>query len=233
MKIIRLHTLSARTPSMQDAYKVIELMHLCDKYAPLLGHHHEDDIKLVWQQAGFHLMLDAWVIVTRDDQLVGYADIQQSCEQANANFALALYIHPDYQSRGIETLLIRLGEERMYQISRSGAAYHAIKGSISVNRSNHILCEAIQHEGYSLGQQFLRMHIALEQMNHQPSDTVGELMTIDVPLTSARESNTLSYSERVTSYSAMLYDVYEKMLKYDVVDKKTSEAMPVLQETSV
>jgi ribosomal protein S18 acetylase RimI-like enzyme len=233
MMIIRLHTLSARAPSMQDAYKVVELMHMSDKDTHLLGDYHEDDIKLAWQQAGFHLMLDAWVIVTRDDQFVGYADVQQTCEQASKNFILALYIHPDYQSRGIETLLIRLGEERIHQISRSISTYYAIKVSISVSQSNHLLREAVQYEGYTLVQQFLRMHIALEQMTHQSLAVSDGLMTLDVPLSTVGGKSTRTESKKVGAYTAKLYDVYEKMLEYGLIDKKKRENVPALQDTTV
>ena len=62
MRIIRLHTLSARAPSMQDAYKVAELIHICDANAFSLGQHHEEEIKAAWQRPRFQLMSDAWII---------------------------------------------------------------------------------------------------------------------------------------------------------------------------
>jgi GNAT superfamily N-acetyltransferase len=233
MMIIRLHTLSVRAPSMQDAYKVSKLMHMSDEDASHLERHHEDDIKLVWQQAGFHLMLDAWVIVTKDDQFIGYADVQQDCEQSGENFALVLYIHPAYQNRGIETLLIRLSEERIHQISRSISGYCPIKVSIFVKRDNRLLHEAVQYEGYLRVQQFLRMHIALEQMTYQSSGASAGLMTLDVPLSADSGKNALSDPKKMAAYTAMLYDVYEKMLEYGRVDKKDREIVPVLQDTAV
>lgn len=233
MMIIRLHTLSAHAPSMQDACKVVELMHMSDKDALLLGEYHEDDLKLAWQQADFHLMLDAWVIVTRDGQFVGYADVQQTYEQASKNFALALYIHPEYQSRGIETLLIRLGEERIHQICRSISVRCPIKVRISVSRSNYLLREAVQYEGYAQAQQFLRMHIALEQMAHRSLGESNGPMILDVPLSAASEKNTLSHPQQAGTYTAKLYDIYEKMLEYSIADEKNTVHVPALQDTTV
>lgn len=232
MMIIRLHTLSAHAPSMQDAYKVVELMHMSDKDTLLLGEYHAEDLKLVWQQADFHLMLDAWVIVTREGQFAGYADVQQTCAKASKNFALALYIHPDYQRRGIETLLIRSGEERIHQICRSLATDGPIKVAISVSRGNHLLRDAVQYEGYSQVQQFLRMHIALEQMAHQTRGESDGLMILDVPLSATDKKNSFPDPKEAAAYTAKLYDVYEKMLECNIVNKKETVNVSALQDTT-
>lgn len=233
MRIIRLHTLSARAPSMQDAYKVAELIHICDANAFSLGQYHEEEIKAAWQRPRFQLMSDAWIIVTRNDQFVGYADVQQTFEQSDEDFILTLYVHPDFQSRGIETLLIRSGEERIRQISWSLAPYCPINVSISVKRGNYQLCETVQHEGYSLVRQFLRMHVALEQITHQALGAYDGLMMLDVPLSADNGKNTLPDTGKVDAYTAKLYDVYEKMLAYGMVHKQEKENVPVMQNTTV
>jgi GNAT superfamily N-acetyltransferase len=233
MVIIRLHTLSSRAPSMQDAYKVAELIHICDKNAFSLGQHHEEEIKAAWQRPRFHLMTDAWIIATKNDQFVGYADVQQNFEQSDEGFTLTLYVHPDFQSRGIETLLIRSSEERIRQISWSIVPSWPIKVSISVKCGNYQLDAMIQHEGYALVRQFLRMHIAMEQITHQALGVCDGLMTLDVPLSTDNGKNTLPDTEKVDAYTAKLYDVYEKVLACGMVRKKEREIVPAMQGTAV
>ena len=136
--------------------------------------------------------------------------MQQTFEQSDEDFILTLYVHPDFQSRGIETLLIRSGEERIRRIIWSIAPYCPINVSISVNRGNYQLCEAVQYEGYALARQFLRMHIALEQITHQALGTNNELMMLDVPLSADNGKNTLPDTEKVDTYAPKLYDVSKK-----------------------
>jgi hypothetical protein len=77
------------------------------------------------------------------------------------------------------------------------------------------------------------MHIALEQMTHQSLAVSDGLMTLDVPLSTVGGKSTRTESKKVGAYTAKLYDVYEKMLEYGLIDKKKRENVPALQDTTV
>src|SRR5437870_10902127 len=109
---ILLHNLLARAPKLQDANAIATLLRVCDAAENGVSHYTEEDLLSDWQQPGFNLASDAWIIVTNKGQLVGYASIRDS---EHVQIDMQVSVHPSYRGRGIGTLLLRLAEVRARQ----------------------------------------------------------------------------------------------------------------------
>lgn len=210
--IIRLHQLSARAPRLQDLSAVARLINKDEGNTLYTGQCHEEELKSIWQDECFHLSQDAWLIVTRQGEIIGYADVQRQCEQSELGFMLRLYVDAEYYGRGIESLLIRLGEERIRQRGLVIAANQQIKVRISINSASERLCEVLFYEGYCLTQQFLCMSIAMEQMAEPLFSTADGMLTLQVELQHNELSTASNQHWSGDVYQTQKYAIYEKVL---------------------
>src|SRR6266571_4713458 len=117
MMIVRLHKLAARQPAVHDLRTISELMVACDVASSGRVEPVEHDLRQAWQAANFNLKSDAWVIVTNTQQIVGYAEVRRGEKDEQGQLSAAIYVHPNYRSRGIGTLLTWLLENRARQIA--------------------------------------------------------------------------------------------------------------------
>ncbi len=158
--IVRLHNLSARPPVLSDVQAVTELMNACERAEVGVAHITEEEIESSWLAAGFMLRTDAWVIVTKKGQIVGYADARRSGEHQLTSL---LRVHPNYLGRGIGTLLVWLTEERARHLMRAipvGQRVTLINMVSSVNpRAKHLF----QREGYTLAHHYWNLAIRAEE----------------------------------------------------------------------
>ena len=69
-----------------------------------------DELKLEWQNPGFDLSRDAFLIETTDGRVVGYEEFVNSYE--HAFLQTDGYVHPEFKGRGIGTTLLRVIEAR-------------------------------------------------------------------------------------------------------------------------
>ncbi|WP_172631935.1 GNAT family N-acetyltransferase [Dictyobacter arantiisoli] len=183
------------------------LIYICDEDAFKPGENGEETLKASWQQHYFCLSSDAWMIVAKPDELVGYADVRPEPDSAFQAFIQTLYVHPKYQNRGIETLLVRLGEERARQLSTQASS----RLRIAVRSDNRLLSDTIQLEGYQLVRQFLRVNVTRAQLALQTLGASAEQITLDVALPLANGKNTLSEQRRLAVSTVTQYDIYEKV----------------------
>src|SRR6186997_1592303 len=58
-----------------------------------------DELRHGWQEPGFNLATDAFVVETAPGRIVGYDEIRSS--QAHAVFEMIGNTHPDFKGRGI------------------------------------------------------------------------------------------------------------------------------------
>ncbi|GLV56926.1 hypothetical protein KDH_37650 [Dictyobacter sp. S3.2.2.5] len=206
--IIRLHQLSARAPHLQDSAEVAHLLSLYERAAIASEEQLEAELKERWQDCNFQMASDAWMIVTRQQHVIGYADVQRkNHESLEPIYALKIAIHPEYQSRGIETLLIRLGEERIRYLSRDLVGRCQIQIHVTVDSANSVLCEMMQHEGYCLQQQFLRMQFALKHIADPLLSSEDGLLTLQVAL---NDEQSMTSQVQGEAYRTSKYSVYVK-----------------------
>ncbi|GER86657.1 hypothetical protein KDW_08190 [Dictyobacter vulcani] len=217
--IIRLHQLSARAPRLQDLSAVARLINIQEENPLYAGQCSEEKLRSIWQDAYFQLSQDAWLIVTRQGEIIGYADVQRQSEQSEPIFALRLYVDPEYHGRGIESLLIRLGEERIRQLGlvivgdqQIIVGNQQIKVRISIDSSSERLYEVLLYEGYCLIQQFLCMSIAMEQMAEPFFSAVDGMLTLQVELQPHESSQARNQHSSADVYQTQKYAIYEKAL---------------------
>ena len=213
--LVRLHNLSARAPVMTDIRAIAELRHLEDDTL-------QDDIDVLneslrrdWQTPDFVLRLDAWVIVTTQGQIVGYADVRCKGERLWNEFTLNVHVHPDYRDRGLATLLIWLAEERARQLMNNASLDRDVLLSSSVSSLNQWAREVYVREGYVLTRRFWRLIIGVEeavsQSNREPSRH-GQL-TVDVVLDTDAEIDSDQEQQNPAIYIARQYEVCTKVLR--------------------
>ncbi|RAQ95493.1 GNAT family N-acetyltransferase [Thermogemmatispora tikiterensis] len=159
---VYLRDLSARSPTAADLPAVKELFAICARVeGEQEGHEEDGDLSASWQRMDFLLSSDAWLILTRQGQVVGYGAVWAvavaGAELAQgSNWAFCVRVHPAYRGRGIGTLLLRLAEQRARAalenvvVRERGCALLTTTVAYS-NRSARALLE---REGYQLERSF-------------------------------------------------------------------------------
>src|SRR5574340_71523 len=112
---VLLKNLLARSPRMEDLISITELIQACDVDEYGLVDSTMEDLASYWNQPGFNLDTDAWVIVTNKGQVVGFSCVWHRDYEQVFTFVC---VHPGYRGRVIGTLLLRLVEERARQLVR-------------------------------------------------------------------------------------------------------------------
>src|SRR5215471_8623216 len=113
---VLLKNLLARSPKMEDMIGITELVRACDVDEYGLTETTMEELVSNWHQPGFNMATDAWVIVTNKGQVVGFTYVWHRDYEQIYTFVC---VHPEYRSRGIGTLLLRLMEERARRYVRN------------------------------------------------------------------------------------------------------------------
>lgn len=216
--IVRLHNLSVRAPRLADLDAVAELVVACDEMETggVDAHVQEDELRRLWLAPGFSLRHDAWVIVNRKVQIVGYAAVHR---QEEAPFSLQLFVHPEYRGRGIGTLLIWLAEERARQLLKSIQPDLRVCLCTTVYSSNQVAMSLFEREGYKPVRTFWRLIVEMDEVLVQ---SFGELrqggkFKLDVVVDAQQVAGQTQPPTRTSAYSALHYTVYEKQLRADCI----------------
>ncbi len=210
--IVRLHNLSARPPVLSDLKAVTALMVACDLAESGVADPAEEDVRSSWQEAGFTLKTDAWVIVTNRGRIVGYAEVRRSGEQQLTSL---LRVHPDYLGRGIGTLLVWLAEERSRQLLHTMPHDLRVTLTTVVSNLNQRAQHLFEREGYTLSRHFWRLVIQVEDVLEQSLDELhrhGKLK-VDLVIDAQNLMGTTQMATRTGMYVARQFDVYEKELR--------------------
>jgi GNAT superfamily N-acetyltransferase len=210
--IVRLHNLSARYPILRDAAAVAELLRTREGDDTVLGELTEETIARSWHTDNFHLKTDSWVIVTKQGHIVGYAEVRLS---EDGQFTMLAHVHPDYQRRGIGTLLIWLVEERARQQMLDISANTRVALKTTINSLNQYAHQLLEHEGYARVHSFWRLLIDMEHIAEQAySGKLRVDMVVDTHTAHTRNSASHTHVLQPTGmYVAHQYSVYEKELR--------------------
>lgn len=106
--------LATRSPTLDDAAAVTELVIACDIAEYGAPDFELDDLLTDWRMPGFDLAEDAR-LMTADGRIVAYAALVRS-DYAD------VYVHPDFRGRGIGTELRAWTEQRAAECAPAGAS---------------------------------------------------------------------------------------------------------------
>lgn len=171
--------LTLRAPRMADVEPVAQLTYdVCVADGDATVATSAEDMRNMWQEPGFDLANDAWVVETTDGKIVGYEELYN--RHGFAAFEGDGYVHPEYEGRGVGTSLLRAMEVRartlIPQAETDLKIY--IRNGFGANETRSI--ELHQNEGYAPIRYSWRMEIQLDAPPSAPEWPVGvELRPFD------------------------------------------------------
>ena len=205
---VLLKNLMVRAPKVEDLVAVTELVTACDIAEYGIADNTMEDLASNWHQSGFNLAQDAWVIVTNKGQLVGFACVWHRDYEQISTFVC---VHPEYRSRGIGTLMLRLAEERARQHTRNARSGARVTLSGIVSSINEQAKLLFEREGYIPIRQFWRIAVSLNESVDKPSRHAD--LKIDLDVASQRLIGAAQLYDRDALYLVREYYVYEKELR--------------------
>jgi ribosomal protein S18 acetylase RimI-like enzyme len=205
---VLLKNLLARAPEMEDLVAITELITACDIAEYGIADSTMGDLASNWHQPGFNLATDAWVIVTNKGQTVGFACVWHRDYEQIFTFVC---VHPEYRSRGIGTLLLRLVEERARQHARNARPDARVTLCGTVNSLNEQAKRLFEREGYTSIRKIWRIVVgsndSVEKSSRYHADKA------DLVVDSQRLVDATPLYDLDAIYIIREYVVYEKELR--------------------
>ncbi len=167
--------LLVRPADIQDAEAIANLLALCENTVEYIGYTTKD-LYASWRVPEFNLATDAWVVVTQDEQIVGYAFVRDH----HASISI-ICENPAYSGQSIWPFLLQKVEERAYQFLLADQLRRGITLSTAFNDTHKIARQTVEQEGYALVHTAWRMEIVLEQKPEQPQLPAGITFRTFIP----------------------------------------------------
>jgi ribosomal protein S18 acetylase RimI-like enzyme len=205
---VLLKNLLARSPKMEDLVAITELIKACDVDEYGLADSTMEELASNWHQPGFNLATDAWVIVTNKGQAVGFTCVWHRDYEQIFTF---LCVHPEYRSRGIGTLLLRLVEERARQHVRNARSGARVTLCGTVSRLNEQAKRLFEREGYTAIRKILRIEVGTNDSREEPS--LHRAFKADLDVVSWRLVDATELYDLDAIYIIREHEVYEKELR--------------------
>ena len=171
--------LLVRHPLMSDVRAVHELLSICDiaEYGtPDLS---EEEIRAQWSSPSQNLETDIWIVVTPENNIIGYAEVWQRGQHALL-FAF-MRVHPDYQNQGIEDHLLHLAEARALQHIPEAPADARVTLNLWTSNLNMEMQQLLEQVGFTRIRTHWRMDIDMEQAPPAPKWPEGITVRSFVP----------------------------------------------------
>jgi len=219
-----LKNLLARSPKMEDLVAINKLIAGCEIATTGRADNSLEDLASNWQQPGFNLATDSWVIVTNKGQCVGFAGVWNRDYEQIFTFVC---VHPEYRSLGIGTLLLRLVEERARKDVRLALPGTRVTLCGMVSRANEQAKRLFEREGYKSVRRFWRIAVgsngSLEKFARH-WDFKADLQVDSLNLVDATQLYDLD-----AIYIIREYDIYEKELRAaELLHVSTEDELKVL-----
>ncbi len=129
-----------------------------------------EEIRAGWTDPGFDLQSDAWVVDTDDGRIVAYLEVR---DLRKAVVESDGYVHPDYQDRGLGSVLLRLAEARAQAVTPAldPDQRRALTGGISAH--NAAAVRLFEGLGFRPIRYFLRDEIQFAEPPQEPEWPAG------------------------------------------------------------
>ena len=204
---VSLQNLAVRAPAEHDQQAIKSLLSACDLAEGNKEGTTEEDLSPAWQQPEYQMQTDAWVIVARSGQLVGYACVWH---RAFAQIEACARVHPAFRGRGIGTLLLRLVEVRGRQFAARASSGPRVCLGHTVSMVNTAACQLLEREGYTRARLFWRIVV-------HAGESFDELcrrgsLTFDLLIDPQDLAGSTRLNER-GGYTLTQYGMYEKELR--------------------
>ena len=205
---VLLKNLLARAPKMEDLVAITELITACDIAEYGIADSTMEDLTSNWHQPGFNLASDTWVIVTNKGQSVGFACVWH---RDNEQIFTFVCVHPEYRSRGIGTLLLRLVEERARQLVAGACPGTRVTLCGTVSSLNEQAKRLFEREGYTSIRKIWRIIVGSNDSMERSSRYHD--YKADLDLDSQRLVDATPLYDLDAIYIIREYNVYEKELR--------------------
>ena len=205
---VLLKNLLARSPKLEDMVAITELIKACDVDEYGIADSTMEDLSSNWHQPGFNLATDAWVIVTNKGQSVGFACVWH---RDNEQIFTFVCVHPEYRSRGIGTLLLRLVEERARQLVAGACPGTRVTLCGTVSSLNEQAKRLFEREGYTSIRKIWRIEVGANDSMDKSS--LYRAFKADLDVESWRLVDATQLYDLDAIYIIREYEVYEKELR--------------------
>jgi ribosomal protein S18 acetylase RimI-like enzyme len=206
---IMLAQLVARPPTVEDFDSIAQLMAVCNTTEDGVAEKSKPDLESLWQHSSFLLERDAWVIVNRRKQFVGFACVWHRDYE---EFSTFLCVHPHYRNRGIGTLLLRLAEQHARELMRLARPGVGVSLRCRVSATNAQARSLFEREGYlEIGVSW-RVTLEIVESSGNGISHSGKF-AFDLEIEDGQLVGTTGLYDREGVYSVRQFVTYEKELR--------------------
>ncbi len=133
-----------RRPTMDDVESIVALLTTDVNSVNYIGYTGKD-LQAHWETKGFNKETDAWLVMTSEKQIVGYAFMEGESECISIACE-----HPEYRGQGIWVSLFEYVEERVRQNHSNLPANTHLTLSTAFNDANSLAKNYMEQKGYKM-----------------------------------------------------------------------------------
>lgn len=204
---ILLHNLRARKPTMNDVAAVTDVLNACTIIEDEFYGYTKYDVLAHWQRPDFVLESDAWIITTKQDRAVGYADVwkaEPSCIE------MRVRVHPEYRRRGIGTLLLRLAEDQARRLIKRSSIHEPVTLRSAIRDANDAGKRLLEQEDFSLDTYCWQIGI---ETGEPSAPGAADHQMLEIYTNTSTLTGIAGGCPRTGLYTARCYAMYEKTLR--------------------
>ncbi len=149
-----------RPPTMEDLEAVTRLVNTYEIAVDGMPETTLDEMRTSWQMPDFHLDTDARVVLSPEGEYVGVLEMSHRQHVKVYEYGC---VHPDYQDRGIGSLLLQVAEERALQHIPEAAPGARVSLGIGVSSKAVAAQRLLVEHGFQVVRHFWRMGIELHE----------------------------------------------------------------------